>query len=63
MKKRFHHNGKYVCDYDSTGEPLKDIHIIHRLMAEHGVATTDVSPEQVIFPSSQFVYRNISLSF
>jgi hypothetical protein len=49
MKKRFHHNGKYVCDYDSTGEPLKDIPIIHRLMAEHGVATTDVSPEQMIF--------------
>jgi hypothetical protein len=37
MKKRLHHNGKYICDYESTGDGLKDVAIIDRLISERGL--------------------------
>ena len=49
MKKRFHHNGRYICDIESTGDETKDIAIINQVAEAHGLNVPRVSPAEAIF--------------
>jgi hypothetical protein len=49
MRKRFHHNGQYICDYESTGDALKDIPIVNAILADRGIKSPTPTPEQAIF--------------
>lgn len=35
--KRFHLNGTYICDYESTGNDLDDVVSLNKLLAERGL--------------------------
>ena len=37
VKKRLHHNGVYICDFDATGDNMRDVEIVNRLLAERGL--------------------------
>jgi hypothetical protein len=35
--KRFHLNGHYICDYESTGNDFDDAKMLNKLLAERGL--------------------------
>jgi hypothetical protein len=37
VKKRLHHNGVYICDFDASGDAMRDIEVVNRLLAERGL--------------------------
>jgi len=58
MKKRLHHNGQYICDYESTGDDLKDLAAVNAIMAARGLDFKP-TPEQAIFRQA-LSFANIS---
>lgn len=49
MKKRFYHNGQYICDYESTGDEMKDIAIINQIAIERGLDFRTTTTAEAMF--------------
>jgi len=49
MKKRLHHNGQFVSEYESTGDDLKDIQIVEKIFVERGLNLPKPTLEQASF--------------
>lgn len=48
-KKKIHHNGTYVGDYDSTGDSLQDVLIVHKILEAKGLNRPLLPPHVSIF--------------
>ncbi|MBP1064873.1 hypothetical protein JOE51_006340 [Bradyrhizobium japonicum] len=49
MKKRLHNNGVFICEFESTGDDMRDIVTVDKLLAERGLKQQDVTLERSMF--------------
>ncbi|WP_027529955.1 hypothetical protein [Bradyrhizobium sp. WSM3983] len=49
MKKRLHNNGVFVCEFESTGDNMKDIALVDKLLEERGLKPPPATLERSIF--------------
>ncbi len=40
MKKRLHHNGVSIGEFEFTGDDVRDVEIVDKLLAERGLKQT-----------------------
>lgn len=48
MKKKLYANGVFVCEYESTGDNLKDMELCQNILAQRGIHK-EITPIQAMF--------------
>jgi hypothetical protein len=54
VKKRLHHNGTYICDFDFTGDATRDAATVDRLLTERGLNQTPTMERSMFNQANSF---------
>ncbi|MET4240712.1 hypothetical protein [Bradyrhizobium sp. RT10b] len=54
MKKRLHHNGAFIGDFDSTGDDMRDAELVSKLLAERGLSQSPTLERSMFNQANSF---------
>lgn len=63
MKKTFHHNGRFICEYESTGDALEDIKIVDRIIKDMGLDGPEIPLHRSMFYQAQAFSKTAAMLY